>query len=97
MLASRQRELLLVVVDHEICGAEEWHAEARHVVRVDALETVDQDFDFRGAGWIFLSFGVDLDIGKNELVVGNCDVETWVDREGEVAVVSGIHVSEPGG
>ena len=76
-MALRQRELPPVVIDHEICGAKEWHAEERHVVRVDALETVDQDFDFGVARWVFLSFVADFDVGNNEMVVGNCYVEAW--------------------
>lgn len=79
LLALRQRELLPVVIDHEICGAEEWHPEARCDVCIDAWETVDQDFDVGGAQWIFLSFGIDSNLGDYELVVGNCDFETEVD------------------
>ena len=66
-------------MDYEICGAEEWQAEERHVVQGDGLETVDQELDFGGIGWIFLSFGVDFVIGNKELMVGYSDVETWVD------------------
>lgn len=74
----RQRELLLVVVDYKIYGAEERQTKEWHIVRVDALETVDQDFNYRGVGWIFLSLRIDFDVGNNELMVGNCDFETWV-------------------
>ena len=86
--------MLLIVVDYEICGAEKWQAKERHIIHIDLLETVDQDFDYRGVGWVFLSFSIDYDIWNNQLVIRDPYFESRGNREGEVALISRINVSD---
>ena len=83
-----ESEFAAVVVDEEIGGLEEDHAEEGDVVGVGRDEGGDHELDFVGGG-DGVAIVVPLKVGLDELVVGNRDGKRGVDRDTEVASVAG--------
>ena len=78
----------MVLVDHDVCGSKEWEAGGWHVVFVDALVAVDEDFAVAAVVDVLLALGIDAVVRDDELVVWDGDVETRVDGDGKVAVIA---------
>lgn len=72
----------MVLIDEEVRGGEEREAKKRHVISVDALKAIYQDFAERSISVGDEALGVDGVIRYHELVIRNANL-----RPGEMVMV----------
>lgn len=84
----------MIIVDHQISGAQKRHTEKWQVIFVDLLKAVEYDHCLGAIRDKLLSIVIDVDIRSNELMIWDPNVKVRIDGDCEIAIVAADSVSK---